>query len=93
MVRRYTRNDASKYLIEKHGVRFSPNTLAKLFCIGGGPKCRHVGRRPFYDEPDLDEWIESRLRSRASSPKPSRTSRDGCRRAQDRRAHAITTRE
>jgi hypothetical protein len=71
MTRRYTRKDAAKFITEKLGVPTSPHTLTKLFCVGGGPKCRHVGRRPFYDEPDLVEWVESRLtQPRANSSEP-----------------------
>jgi hypothetical protein len=71
MTRRYTRKDAAKFLTEEQGVPTTSNTLAKLFCIGGGPKCRHVGRRPIYDEVDLVAWVEARLtRARASSSEP-----------------------
>jgi hypothetical protein len=71
MVRLHSRNDAVKYIKDKYGIEFSPNTFAKYFCLGGGPKCRHVGRRPYYSEVDLDEWIEARLtRARANSSEP-----------------------
>jgi hypothetical protein len=74
MIRRYTRNDAAKFLTEDLGVKTAASTLSKLFCIGGGPKCRHVGKRPFYDEPDLIEWVESRITEpRRSSSEPRRT--------------------
>jgi hypothetical protein len=71
MIRRHARKDASKYLAEKHGVKIAPSTLTKLYCVGGGPKCRHFGRRPLYDEPDLDAWVAARLtKARASSSEP-----------------------
>jgi hypothetical protein len=74
MTRRYTRNDAAKFLTEELGVKTAATTLSKLFCIGGGPKCRHVGKRPFYDETDLIEWVESRITEpRRSSSEPRRT--------------------
>jgi hypothetical protein len=72
-----TRNDAAAYLTGL-GVKTAPGTLAKLFCIGGGPKCRHIGRRPFYERADLLEWIEGRLTEpRKSSSEPRRILRGG----------------
>jgi hypothetical protein len=71
MLRLRTRKDAAKFLTEELGYPTSPHTLNKLFCIGGGPPCRHVGRRPFYGEHDLVEWVENRLtQPRASSSEP-----------------------
>ena len=66
------RNDAAAYLTEL-GFKTAPGTLAKLFCVGGGPKCRHIGRRPLYDPNDLIEWVESRLSApRRNSSEPRR---------------------
>jgi hypothetical protein len=73
----FTRNDAAAYLTGL-GVKTAPGTLAKLFCIGGGPKCRHIGRRPFYERADLLSWIEGRLTEpRESSSEPRRLLRSG----------------
>jgi hypothetical protein len=44
-----------------HGVHRTEKTLRKLRCIGGGPKFRRLNGKPFYIEPDLTEWVESRL--------------------------------
>jgi hypothetical protein len=38
------RREASEYLFDKHGIRRSPGTLAKLACVGGGPAFRKVNR-------------------------------------------------
>jgi hypothetical protein len=53
-------NGASQWLTA-HGVRRSPKTLRKLRCVGGGPKFRYFGGRPYYIERDLSAWIEERL--------------------------------
>jgi hypothetical protein len=59
--RRHDRKSASKYLFTTHGLRYSPNTLAKLACIGGGPEFRKAGRAVVYEEPGLDGWAEERI--------------------------------
>jgi hypothetical protein len=67
-----TRNEAAAYLTEL-GLKTAPSTLAKLFCIGGGPNCRHAGKRPLYDQADLIGWFESKLSEpRRSSSEPRR---------------------
>jgi hypothetical protein len=67
-----TRNEAAAYLTEL-GLKTASSTLAKLFCIGGGPRCRHAGRRPLYDRADSIEWFESELSEpRRSSSEPRR---------------------
>ena len=35
-------------------------TLRKLRVTGGGPRFRYEGRRVYYLEPDLREWLEAR---------------------------------
>jgi hypothetical protein len=55
---RFSRADASEYLSEKHGVKRTPGTLAKLAVVGGGPKFRKIGTRQVcYDRADLDDWV------------------------------------
>jgi hypothetical protein len=63
------RREASWYLKNIHGVDCAPSTLAKLFCIGGGPCVRKIGRFPCYDPADLDEFALSKIgpRQRSSS--------------------------
>ena len=51
-----SRQEASTYLFENHGIRRSPSTLAKLAVIGGGPSFRKAGRTPLYTVAALDEW-------------------------------------
>lgn len=55
------RKAASEYLHEVHGLDRAPSTLAKLAVIGGGPVFRRVGRVPFYEQNQLDAWVESKL--------------------------------
>jgi len=59
--RRLRRSDASIYLKEKYGLDYKPSTLAKLACLGGGPRFEHAGRFPLYPEPELDAWASSRF--------------------------------
>ena len=53
-----SRKEASDYLHDVHGIRRSPETLAKLACVGGGPGFRKAGRAPLYDPPSLDAWAD-----------------------------------
>jgi hypothetical protein len=56
-LRPLNRREASQYLLEQHGIRRSPNTLAKLACVGGGPAFRKVGNKAvIYDPPTLDTY-------------------------------------
>lgn len=41
-------------------VGLRPQTLRKLRVLGGGPLFRYEGRRVYYLERDLREWIEGR---------------------------------
>jgi hypothetical protein len=50
------RREASEYLFDKHGIRRSPSTLAKLACVGGGPVFRKANRAVIYDPPALDTY-------------------------------------
>lgn len=58
---RMRRSDASAYLLEEHGIKLSPATLAKLACIGGGPLFEYDGRFPLYQPPNLDLFAVKRL--------------------------------
>ena len=53
------RVEAAAYLLENHGIRRAPATLAKLAVIGGGPVFRRAGRVPLYSPADLDEFAAS----------------------------------
>jgi len=64
------RREASEYLLEKHGVRRSDRTLAKLACVGGGPQFRKVKRAVIYDQAALDAFAE------AITSAPMRTTAD-----------------
>jgi predicted DNA-binding transcriptional regulator AlpA len=47
-------------------VRLSERTLERLRLTGGGPVYVKAGRRVLYREPDLAEWIASRVRASTS---------------------------
>ena len=53
------RKDAAQYLTEC-GFKTAPATLAKLACVGGGPRFRSFGRKPLYRGADLIAWAEGR---------------------------------
>jgi hypothetical protein len=55
------RASACEYLLRVWGIRQAPATLAKLACIGGGPRFRLCGRWPMYNENDLDEYARDLL--------------------------------
>lgn len=63
----YLRRDkAAAYLQERYGA-YTTDTLAKLACVGGGPKFRKMGPYPVYLPEDLDEWAQSRMSRTVSS--------------------------
>ena len=68
---------ASAYLRQKWGIERAPATLAKLACVGGGPKFYRAGRWPMYDAADLDLWAMELLGSLVASTSEPRTDR-GC---------------
>ncbi len=58
---RLRRAEVPAYLAEKFGVTVAVRTLAKIACIGGGPRITYFGRTPLYAVSDLDEWALERL--------------------------------
>jgi hypothetical protein len=54
-------SSAASEWLTAHGVPRTEKTLRKLRCVGGGPKFRRFNGKPVYTEPDLIEWVESRL--------------------------------
>jgi len=57
-----TRDEASAYLMDRHGISRKASTLARLACRGGGPAFRKVGlRHVVYDRAELDRWASSIL--------------------------------
>lgn len=56
-----SRKVASEYLFSTWGIKRSPNYLAKLAVIGGGPPFRKAGRDPLYAPSDLDAWALAKL--------------------------------
>ncbi len=60
------RRAAAEYL-HGHGVPVAAPTLAKLACVGGGPRFCKFGRTVLYEAADLDAWIRERLTSKRRS--------------------------
>lgn len=58
---RIRRADASRYLLETHGLSFAPSTLAKMAVLGGGPAFQKNGNIPLYATESLDDWASERL--------------------------------
>lgn len=69
----YLRRDkAAAYLQSRYGA-YTAETLAKLACVGGGPKFQKLGPFPMYTPEDLDEWARCRMTEpvRSTSELPS----------------------
>lgn len=45
----------------------SPRTLERFRTTGNGPRFARLGRRIFYREHDLNEWVERNLRTSTSN--------------------------
>ncbi len=55
------RQEASEYIHNRWGLKYSPKTLAKLACTGGGPEYQVFGRTPVYLPANIDKWVLSKL--------------------------------
>lgn len=75
VLRPLRRQEASKYLHERYGISRKPATLAKLACVGGGPRFMRAKRIPLYAPADLDAWAEAIL----TPPAASTAEHDACR--------------
>lgn len=73
-VMRYLRRaDAASYVQTSYGFPCSPQWLAKLAVVGGGPLFHKAGRTPLYAPSDLDAWARARIgRPRQSTSDPGR---------------------
>ncbi|KAB1071549.1 hypothetical protein F6X51_19585 [Methylobacterium planeticum] len=58
---RLRRWEASRHLLDRHGIELAVATLAKFACLGGGPPFQKAGRVPLYPVDLLDEWALARL--------------------------------
>lgn len=65
--RRLRRKEASVYLLENWGISRTPNTLAKLATVGGGPSFERESRFPLYITDNLDIWAGEQLSPLVSS--------------------------
>jgi hypothetical protein len=61
------RKAASQYLLDVWGLKRSPNYLAKLAVVGGGPAFRKANRIPLYADEDLDAYASSIIGPRIQS--------------------------
>ncbi|WP_413207002.1 helix-turn-helix transcriptional regulator [Rhodospirillum sp. A1_3_36] len=61
-----SRVEASDYLSGR-GIPYSPNTLGKLACTGGGPVHYKFSNRVLYLESDLEAWIRDKIKARANT--------------------------
>ncbi len=52
---------AANYIEKKYGFGCSKRTLAKLACVGGGPRFRMAGRVPLYPREELDAWARAKI--------------------------------
>jgi|SRR5215831_10014807 len=55
------RKEAARYVQQTWGIPLSPQTMAKLAVVGGGPLFRKAGRFPLYEIDDLDAWARLKL--------------------------------
>lgn len=65
--KRLSRAEVSAYLKAKWGISRAPATLAKLACVGGGPRFESANRTPLYREMEVDIWAQSILSPLKSS--------------------------
>lgn len=52
---------ASSAFLTEQGFPTATSTLAKLACLGGGPKFQKYGARVLYKPEELMSWARSRL--------------------------------
>ena len=55
------RREAAVYVQTVHGIPCTPQWLAKLAVLGGGPLFRYSGRLPLYEPAMLDAWVKERV--------------------------------
>lgn len=67
----FRRRAAASYLTTTYGFG-SPATLAKLACIGGGPKFRKAGKIVLYEQSALDVWAQSKIGAPQASTSEAR---------------------
>jgi hypothetical protein len=73
MEERLGRSEASAYLWQRHRMKCSWVTLARLASIGGGPKFQRAGPYVFYTPTELDLWAKAKttpLLTKASDSPP-----------------------
>ncbi len=55
------RREAAAYLTDERGLKISAKYLAKLACVGGGPRYSMFGIRAIYTDENLDEWADAKI--------------------------------
>lgn len=58
---RYLNPVQAATLLADAGLPVSRNYLAKLRCIGGGPRFRKFGKHVLYRHADLTAWADARM--------------------------------
>ncbi len=60
-------DQAIAYLKFRYNVPYSKSYLAKCRSVGGGPVYFKIGPSVFYDQIDLDNWIQSKKTRKTES--------------------------
>jgi hypothetical protein len=63
------RKQASAYLLERFGLRYTRASLNTMACRGSGPPFRVFRRKPLYSTRDLDQWVREQLSAASPSSK------------------------
>ncbi len=72
----YTEREASEYLKRERGIDRAPKTLRKMRCTSSdGPKFFKLGRRVYYEQSALDDFVTSKLGPSYSSTSEIRQER------------------
>jgi hypothetical protein len=79
------RQQAAAYVQDTYGFPCSPQWLARLAVIGGGPAFRKASRFPLYDRADLDVWAHSKIGPRVQSTADLSAAQSGARRIINKR--------
>ncbi len=66
--RLFRRAEVPQYLLEKHGVVRSYQTLNKLASVGGGPEFVKFGNQPLYTPEAIDHWVAERFSAPRRKP-------------------------
>jgi hypothetical protein len=63
----YLSTTGATHFFRERGFPVAPGTLAKYRCVGGGPHFVRFGRKPFYAQQWLEEWLTGKLSREVAS--------------------------